>query len=110
VSKNSARSGIGLFSADPVSLTETLGFVVGLVQTRSCGGFCKVEKRRDTATLSKRYCASTVLLRLFSTKLQHSSRPAALLGSVGKREAGIHIGWASCGVRRIDETTVIVSS
>ena len=50
-------------------LTETLGFVVGLVQTRFYGGFCKVGKRQDSATLSKRYCASPVLLRLFSTKL-----------------------------------------
>jgi len=59
----------GSFQRTLVSLTETLGFVVGLVQTRFYGGFCKVGKRQDTATLSKHYCASPVLLCLFSTKL-----------------------------------------
>ena len=56
-------------------------------------------------------CISRVVVFIFNQTLgnRHSSRPAALLGSAGKREAGIHIGWASCGGRRIDETTIIVT-
>ena len=69
------------------------------------------EEARYCNAIETLLCIPRVVAFIFNQTLgnRHSSRPAALLGSAGKREAGIHIGWASCGGRRIDETTIIVT-
>jgi hypothetical protein len=72
------------------------------------------EKARYCNAIETLLCIPRVVAFIFNQTLgnRHSSRLAALLGSVGKPEAGIHIDWANCGRRRlwIDETTITGSS
>jgi len=99
----------GSFQGTLVSFTETLGFVVGLVQTRFYGadsaklGKGKILQRYRNVIVHPPCCCVYFNQTLGN---RHSSRLAALLGSVGKPEAGSHIDWANCGRRRIDETTI----
>ena len=89
-----------------VSLTETLGFVVGLVQTV----FMADSANFGNGEILQRY--RNVLVHLpcccvyFNQALgnRHSSRSAALLVYVCKREDGIHLGGQVAG------GTIIVSS
>jgi len=85
----------GSFQRTLVSfLTETSGFVVGLVQTRFYGGFCTVGYRRDTGTL-QRYCASPVMFRFFQP---NSRQPAFVSLWADVKPASIQVGQvAGCG-------------
>jgi hypothetical protein len=84
----------GSFQRTLVSLTETLGFVVGLVSNPFLWRILQSwEEARYCNAIETLLCIPRVAVFIFNQTLgnRHSSRPAALLGSVSKREAGIHI-------------------